>query len=71
MQKTLNIPNAESGMRVTIGRMKGNISVGDKVYKLSSKVLLDLARSSYSNTENIKNHINCTIIVKENEPRFH
>lgn len=68
MQKTLNIPTAKSSMRVTIGRMKGNISVGDKVYKLSSKALLDLAKSSYSNTENIKNIINCTVIVKENEP---
>ena len=47
MQKTLNLSEAQSGMKVTIGRMKGNIAVGDKVYKLTSKNLLNSARLSF------------------------
>lgn len=37
MHKERNMKSAETGMEVTIGRMKGNISVGDKVYKMVSK----------------------------------
>lgn len=68
MQRTLNITNAKPGMRVTIGRMKGDISVGDKVYKLTSKSLMNLAQSSYANVENKKININCTVTIKENTP---
>ena len=62
-----NIPHAEVGQKVVIGRMKGNIHVGDKIYKLSSKELLDVAKQSYSN-EKIKLPLKCNISVKKDEP---
>lgn len=65
MQKTLNLSEAQSSMKVTIGRMKGNIAVGDKVYKLTSKNLLNSARLSYTNCENRKININANVIVKK------
>ena len=68
MQKTLNLSEAQSGMKVTIGRMKGNIAVGDKVYKLTSKNLLNSARLSYTNCENRKININANVIVKKGTP---
>ena len=68
MQKTLNLTHAKAGTRVTIGRMKGNISVGDKVYKLNSKELLNTARLSYTNCENKKININANVIVKKGIP---
>lgn len=68
MQKTLNLTHAKAGTRVTIGRMKGNISVGDKVYKLNSKELLNTARLSYTNCENKKININANVIVKKRIP---
>ena len=63
MHKTLNLSEAQSGLKVTIGRMKGNIAVGDKVYKLTSKNLLNSARLSYTNCENRKININANVIV--------
>ena len=68
MQKNLNLSEAQSGMKVTIGRMKGNIAVGDKVYKLTSKNLLNSARLSYTNCENRKININANVIVKKGTP---
>ena len=68
MQKTLNLSEAQSSMKVTIGRMKGNIAVGDKVYKLTSKNLLNSARLSYTNCENRKININANVIVKKGTP---
>ena len=56
MIKNDNHKHISSGTEVTIGRMKGNIKVGDKVYKISSKSLSDFAKSSYDNCEN-KNHL--------------
>ena len=40
--------------------MKGNISVGDKVYKLSSKTLDNAVKYSYENYENKK--LNLTLL---------
>lgn len=54
MIKNDNHKHISSGTEVTIGRMKGNIKVGDKVYKISSKSLSDFAKSSYDNCENKK-----------------
>ena len=57
MVKNKNIKIGNIGNLVTIGRMKGNISVGDKVYKISSKVLKDNALNSFK-TENRKIPLN-------------
>lgn len=62
-----NISNANIGQKVTIGRMKGNIHIGDKIFKLSSKNQLENAKLSYSH-ENIKIPLNCKMIIKKNEP---
>ena len=63
-----NIEESLPFQPVTIGRMKGNISVGDKVYKISSKSLSDFAKSSYDNCENKKIPLNCNITIKKNTP---
>lgn len=55
-------------MQVTIGRMKGKIQVGDKVYRISSKSLSDTARNSYENCENKKIALNCNVTIKKNLP---
>lgn len=52
---------------VTIGRMKGNISVGDKIYKMSSKELNRIASESI-NKENIKSGFDCMLKIKKGEP---
>ena len=65
-----NLKSAEVGQLVTIGRMKGNIHVGDKIYKLSSKSLSDKIAKTYENTENIKIGLNCEIVIKKDSPIF-
>lgn len=65
MLKDKNIVTAPGGKVVTFGRMKGNISVGDKVYKLSSKLLDNAVKYSYENYENKKIKLNANITVKE------
>ena len=67
MLNNANIPNADVGQKVIIGRMKGNIHIGDKIYKLSSKSQLDKARQSFIG-ENIKLPLKCNICIKKNEP---
>lgn len=54
----------KSGDKVTIGRMKGNIHIGDKIYKLSSKKQIEKAKLSY-NSETKKIPIGCKIIAKK------
>lgn len=68
MLKEQNIKNADIGTCVTIGRMKGNISIGDKVYKVVSKKLVEEARSSYMNCENKKIPLNCYVTIKKDTP---
>ncbi len=62
-----NIKKANSGTKVTIGRIKGNISISDKIYKLS-----DYAKCKqiyeYINKENKKIPLSCTITVKKGMP---
>ena len=53
MINNANMPKAKIGDKVVIGRMKGNIHIGDKIYKLSSKEQLTKAEDSYEG-ENIK-----------------
>lgn len=61
-----NITNCNVSDKVTIGRMKGNIKIGDKIYKLSSKCLSEKAISSYS-SENKKIVLNCVLDVHLDE----
>ena len=62
-----NINFTQIGQTVVIGRMKGNIKLGNKIYKMSSKKLNLFAQNSYSK-ENRKVLLNCHIFIKENEP---
>ena len=62
-----NITETNVGDTVIIGRMKGNIKLGNNVYKMSSKELSDLAKSSYSK-EYKKVALNCNISIKEGKP---
>ncbi len=62
-----NIKFTEIGQTVVIGRMKGNIKLGNQIYKMSSKKLNLLAQNSYSK-ENRKVLLNCHIVIKENKP---
>lgn len=67
MLKDKNIKDTFIGQTVTIGRMKGNINLGDKIYKISSKKLNLLAQQSIKN-ENRKIALNCKIIIKKGFP---
>ena len=62
-----NITETKVGQTVTIGRMKGNISAGDKIYKMSSKELSTRAKESYKK-ENRKIPLDCEITIKKSEP---
>ena len=62
-----NIEESLPFQPVTIGRMKGNISVGDKVYKMSSKELTRISLDSI-NKENIKKGFDCILKIKKDEP---
>lgn len=53
-----------NGEKVTIGRMKGNIHIGDKIFKLSSKKQIEKAKLSY-NSENQKIPLGCKIVAKK------
>ena len=67
MENGKNISQTKIGQTVTIGRMKGNINVGDKIYKMSSKQLSIKAKESYQK-ENRKIPLNCHITIHKNEP---
>ena len=62
-----NVPYAQKGDIVKIGRIKGNIFNNDKFFKMSSKEL-NTFTSKFINEENIKNKINCKIIVHKGCP---
>ncbi len=62
-----NIKQANSGDKIKIGRMKGNISVGDKIYKISDKILTTSALDSL-NKELKKVSLTCNISIKNNAP---
>lgn len=67
MIKQKNIPSANAGQTVQIGRMKGNISIGDKVYKIASKQLDMQSRETYLK-EIKKIPLNCTITIQQHTP---
>ena len=62
-----NMPKVLSGNKVKIGRMKGDISVGYKIYKMSDKQLTSSAFEMI-NKENRKININCKLILKKDLP---
>lgn len=69
MSKSNNLKSAYPGDFVTIGRMKGKIKVGDKVYKMTSKSLQVKALSSFENdVQNKKIPLNCEITIKKGSP---
>lgn len=68
MEKNQNTKNAEVGQYITIGRMKGRIAVGDKLYKVTSKKLMEQAHLSYQNCENKKIPLNCNVTIKKDTP---
>lgn len=67
MIKDKNVVSAPEGKTITFGRMKGNISVGDKVYKLSSKTLDNAVKYSYENYENKKIKLNAIVTIKKDK----
>lgn len=67
MDHNKNIENTKIGQTVTIGRMKGNIKVGDKIYKISSKDLTNIAKESYQK-ENRKVDFYATVTIKKDIP---
>lgn len=67
MINNVNTPSAESNKIVKIGRIKGNIHVNDRIYKMSSKELNNFA-NNIINTENIKTKINCNINIHKDTP---
>ena len=68
MSNNINYMTMPLGQKVTIGRMKGNIAVGNKVYKMASKELSLQARQSYETQENKKILVNCIVTIKKNIP---
>ncbi len=69
ISKNKNIKSAFSGDLVIIGRMKGNIHIGDKIFKMSSKLLNQSALSSFENdVQNIKIPLNCQVKIKKDYP---
>lgn len=62
-----NITEGKIGETVIIGRMKGNIRLGNNIYKMSSKTLSLNAKNSFLK-EYKKIPLTCNISVKSNEP---
>ena len=67
MENNKNITETKIGQTVTIGRMKGNITCNDKIYKMSSKDLCSFAKESYQK-ENRQIPLNGKITIKKGKP---
>lgn len=67
MLKEKNIPSACRGQLIEIGRMKGNLNIGDKIYRISSKELSTLAENSYQE-EHKKVLLHANIVLKKEQP---
>lgn len=67
MVKGKNIATGFKGQLVEIGRMKGNLHIGDKIYRVNSKELSSFAKSSYED-EHKKIPLSANIILNKNEP---
>lgn len=66
MEKNVNIKDAHPNQEVTFGRMKGNIKINDKIFKISDKKLSNLCLLSISG-ENIKIPLDCTLKIKSHQ----
>lgn len=51
-----------------IGRIRGNIHIGDKVYKTSDKALMKSARESFSRNFVKKSKIDMNVTIRKDEP---
>lgn len=64
-----NFKSLNSGTKVTIGRMKGNILKNNKIYRIESKVLKDSISSTFMEEKEFKKiPLLAEITVKENKP---
>lgn len=63
------VANTGNGKNVKIGRMKGNLLIGDKIYKLESTALNKSILPTFTQNKNFKKvYLNAEIIIKENTP---
>lgn len=67
MQKHRNLINGIPNQTVQIGRVKGNIKIGDSVYKLASKELSKEVKATMQK-ENKKIPLNCEVTIQKNMP---
>ena len=68
MKDNKNITSANCKDFVEIGRMKGNISCGDKIFKISSKALSAIAYQTFSGKDFKKINLKASITIKQNSP---
>lgn len=62
-----NLETCNLKTKITVGRMKGNIHIGDKIFKLADKKLTKIAQESYSK-EFVKTSLNCYLEIHLNTP---
>ena len=67
MIKGKNLTSTSKKDLIEIGRMKGNIKIGDKIYKIASKELTNTAKLSYKD-ENKKINLYANIYIHKGEP---
>ena len=67
MQGKQNLTSCMPGTKITIGRMKGQVNTGDKIYKLSSKKLSDNVKKELS-VENKKQPLSVVLDIHLDEP---
>lgn len=67
MIESNNVKKANIGDTVTIGRFKGNITIGDKLYKISDSIN-NKKINEIINKENKKIPLACTLTVKKGVP---
>ena len=64
-----NSPSANIGDTITVGRIKGNIKIGNKVYKITDKKLFDEVGKTFAeNSELKKVSLNCKVELKKDTP---
>ena len=69
MIKNQNYETINSGSTVQIGRMKGNLNIGDKIYKIeSNKLLINISPTFKENKNYKKISLNGEITIKNNLP---
>ena len=68
MIRNINQKTVKANSYITIGRVKGDILIGQKVYLTQSKELKELSINSYTNVENKHTNLGCNITIKSNTP---